>query len=161
LKGDRKMKRRVFIMLVLVASMGALIVPSAAAQEPEHDPHMLVADGDGLAILAGKGIIYLSGHGILWVRTEQGASVEVTGYGHKEVFPDGWQQYADFKGTAFIKGRRVRVIVAGVDVRLEATGRGKAYLWGHGTQRQGDESGAWSTRGLGTSVALSEPASRQ
>ncbi len=155
------MKRRVFTMLMLVATMGALIVPSAAAQEPEHNPHMLVADGDGLAMLAGKGIIYLSGDGILWVKTEQGASVTVEGYGQKEVFPDGWQQYAGFHGTAFIKGRRVRVIVAGVDVHLEATGRGRAYLWGHGTHRQGDESGAWSTSGLGTSVALSEPASRQ
>ena len=44
------MKRRVFTILMLVLAMGALIVPTAAAQAPEHDPHTLVADGDGLAM---------------------------------------------------------------------------------------------------------------
>ena len=33
----------------------------------------------------------------------------VTGYGHKEVFPDGWIQYAGFNGSAHIAGSRIRV----------------------------------------------------
>ena len=154
------MKRRVFAMLVVVLAMGALVVPAAAAQETDHKPHTLIADGDGLAMLIGRGTIDLSGNGILWVKAEEGATVEVTGHGQKEVFPDGWQQYAGFHGTAFVKGRRVRVIVAGVDVHLEATGRGRASLWGHGTHQQGNERGSWSTNGLGASVALSEPAAQ-
>ncbi len=152
------MKRRVFIILLLVLGLGALVVPVAAAQEPEeHAPHTLIADGDGLAMLFGKGTIDLNGNGILWVKAEEEATVEVAGYGQKEVFPDGWQQYAGFHGTAHIEGRRLRVIIAGVDVHLDATGRGRAFLWGHGTHQQGDESGTWSTNGLGTSVTLSEP----
>jgi hypothetical protein len=150
------MKKRVFTILMLVVAIGALVVPTAAAQAPEDEPHTLIADGDGLALLFGKGVIDLSGNGILWVRAEEGATVEVTGYGEQEVFPDGWQQYAGFHGTAHIEGSRLRVILAGVDVHLEATGRGRAYLWGHGTRRQRDESGSWSTNGLGASVALSE-----
>jgi hypothetical protein len=154
------MKRRVFTILILVVAMGVLVVPSAAAHAPERAPHTLVADGDGLAMLFGKGIIYLSGDGILWVKAEEGASVEVTGYGQKEVFPDGWQQYSGFRGTAFIKGSRLRVIVAGVDIHLEVTGRGRAFLWGHGTHQQGDSSGQWSSDGLGASVTFSEPAAQ-
>jgi hypothetical protein len=150
------MKKRVLTILMLVVAMGALMVPTAAAQAPENEPHTLIADGDGLAFLFGKGVIDLSGNGILWVRAEEGATVEVTGYGEQEIFPDGWQQYAGFHGTAHIEGRRLRVILAGVDVHLEATGRGRAYLWGHGTRQQGDESGSWSTNGLGASVAISE-----
>lgn len=152
------MKRRVFVVLMLVVALGLLIVPKAAAEAP--DPHTLVADGDGLAMLMGKGVIDLSGDGILWVKAEEGATVEVSGYGQKEVFPDGWQQYAGFHGTAYIKGRRLRVIVAGVDIHLEATGRGRAFLWGHGTHQRGDSEGVWSSNGLGASVSLSEPVTR-
>ena len=154
------MKRRVLIILTLALTLVALVVPTAAAQSPEDDPHTLVADGDGLAFLFGKGIMDLSGNGILWVKAEEGARIEVTGYGQKEVFPDGWQQYSGFHGTAHIEGRRLRVFLAGVDVHLEAVGRGKAFLWGHGTYRQGSNSGRWSTGGLGASVTLSEPVSR-
>ncbi|UCC88845.1 MAG: hypothetical protein JSV81_05960 [Anaerolineales bacterium] len=153
------MKRRVFVILALLA-MGLMLVSPAAAESPEPDPHTLVGDGDGLAMLFGKGNIKLSGHGILWVKAEEGARVEVTGYGEKEVFPDGWQQYVGFHGTAHIVGRRLRVIVAGVDIHLKATGRGRVLLWGHGTHQQADTSGFWSTSGLGTSIALSEPTSR-
>lgn len=149
------MKRRVFSILMLVVAMGLLVVPMAAAQSPER--HTLIADGDGLAMLFGRASIDLSGNGILWIKASEGASVEVTGYGEKEVFPDGWQQYAGFHGTAHIQGRRVRVIIAGVDVHLEATGRGRAFLWGHGTHQYGDESGDWSPDRLGTLVRFSEP----
>jgi len=151
------MKRRVYVVLMLVLGLGALGVSVAAAQGPEQDPHTLIADGDGLAMLFGKGVIDLSGNGILWVKAPEGANVEVIGYGQKEVFPDGWQQYAGFHGTAHIEGRGLRVMVAGVDVHLKATGRGKAFLWGHGTHQQGDRSGEWSPNGLGASVTLSEP----
>jgi hypothetical protein len=150
------MKRRVFSILVLVVVMGLLVVPTAAAQAP--DAHHLVADGDGLAMLLGNGTIDLSGNGTLWVKAPEEATVEVTGYGEKEVFPDGWQQYAGFHGTAHIEGRRVRVIVAGVDLHLEAAGRGRAFLWGHGTHQLGDESGRWGVDRLGASVRFSEPA---
>jgi len=153
------MKRRVFVLL-LVLTLGAFVVPTAGAQSPEHEPHTLVADGDGLATLLGKGVIDLSGNGILWVKAPEGASIEVSGYGHKEVFPDGWQQYAGFDGTAHIEGRGLHVIVAGVDVHLEATGRGRAWLWGHGTHQQGDQSGEWSLNGPGASITLSEPAAQ-
>ncbi len=149
------MKRRVFTILMLVVVMGLLVVPTTAAEAP--DPHTLIADGDGLAMLLGKGTIDLSGNGMLWVKAAEGATVEVTGYGEKEVFPDGWQQYAGFHGTARIEGRRVRVIVAGVDLHLEAAGRGRAFLWGHGTRQLGDESGRWGVGRLGASVRFSEP----
>ncbi len=152
------MKGRVFSILVLVLVVGVLVVPPAAAQAP--DPHRLVADGDGLAMLLGKGTIDLSGNGMLWVKAPEGTTVEVTGYGEKEVFPDGWQQYAGFHGTAHIRGRQVRAIVAGVDLHLEASGRGRAFLWGHGTHQLGDASGRWATNRLGTSVRFSEPVVR-
>ena len=150
------MNGRVFVVLMLAVAIGLLVVPTAAAESPEHGPHTLIADGDGLAFLFGKGTVDLTGNGILWVKAEEGAIVEVTGYGQKEVFSDGWQQYAGFHGEAHIKGRRLRVIVAGVDVHLEATGRGRAFLWGHGTHQQGDDSGQWSTSGFGKPVGLSE-----
>jgi hypothetical protein len=150
------MKRRVFSILMLVVAIGALIVPTATAESSENDRHTLTAEGDGMAFLFGRGSIELSGNGILWVKAEEGAIVEVSGYGQKEVFPDGWQQYAGFHGDAFIQGRRLRVMVAGVDVHLGATGRGKAFLWGHGTHQQGEQVGSWGTGGLGTSVTLSE-----
>jgi hypothetical protein len=154
------MKRRVFSILMLVMAIGALVVPTAAAESPDRDRHTLTAEGDGLAFLFGRGTIELSGNGILWVKAEEGAIVEVTGYGQKEVFPDGWQQYAGFHGEAFIQGRRLRVILAGVDVELGATGRGQAFLWGHGTHQQNDQAGTWGTHGLGTSVTLTESASQ-
>ncbi|GAB4529837.1 MAG: hypothetical protein Kow0063_07310 [Anaerolineae bacterium] len=154
------MKRRVFVVLLLVLGLGLFAVPAAGAQSPEHEPHTLIADGDGLAMLLGKGVIDLSGNGILWVKAPEGASVEVTGYGQQEVFPDGWQQYAGFHGTAHIEGRGLRVILAGVDVHLEARGRGRAFLWGHGTHQWGDRNGEWSSNGLGASVSFTEPASQ-
>jgi hypothetical protein len=150
------MKRRVFSVLMLVLALGLLAVPTASAQEPEDAFHRVIADGDGLAVMMGKVIIDLTGNGILWVRAEEGATVEVSGYGEKKVYDDGWQQYAGFHGTAHIEGRRVRVILAGVDVHLEASGHGRLFLWGHGTHQQSDRSGEWNVNGLGSSLSLSE-----
>jgi len=151
------MKRRVLFVLMAVLALGALAASPAAAQSPVSEArHSLTADGDGLAMLFGRGVVDLTGNGILWVKAEPGATVEVTGYGEKEVFPDGWQQYAGFHGSAHIEGRWLRVVIAGVDVHLEASGRGKAFLFGHGTHQRGNETGEWGTNGVGASVSFSE-----
>ena len=51
------------------------------------------------------------------------AEIQVSGVGQKKEFPDGWIQYSGFRGTASIKGSRIRVIIAGVDIDLHAAGR--------------------------------------
>jgi hypothetical protein len=104
----------------------------------------LTARGDGIAALGGIGKVELSGNGILWVKDLLGtASIEVTGYGQKKEFSDGWVQYAGFHGNAEIQGRRIIVVVAGVGINLEARGRGRVRLWGHGTYEINGHTGEW------------------
>lgn len=154
------MKRRVLTVMISVLALGLLMAPTVVAETPDRDPHMLVADGDGLAMLLGKGIIDLTGNGILWVKADKNATVDVSGYGRKEDFADGWRQYSGFNGTAHIEAHRMHVVLAGVDIHLEARGRGRVFLWGHGTRQHQDETGQWSTRVLGAALTLSEPRAR-
>lgn len=148
------MKARILAILGAVMVLGLLVVAPVAAQGPDAEQAAagVVGDGDGLVMLFGSGMVDLSGNGILWVKPGPGTVVEVSGYGEKKVFPDGWHQYAGFNGNAHIEGRSVRVIVAGVGLHLEARGQGRAFFWGHGTHLHGDRTGAWGTGGLGASV---------
>jgi len=139
------------LAMILVASLG--FAPAAYADDASTDANTdvsasgvgtLKAQGDGIAILFGKGTVELSGNGILWVKDAAGnARIEVTGYGSKEEFYDGWVQYSGLHGTASIKGTNIRVVIAGVDNDLAARGRGSAILWGHGTYEINGRSGQW------------------
>jgi hypothetical protein len=138
----------------LVACLGLLSIASAPIALAEDDAEnedivvqgagTLIARGDGIAALGGIGKVELSGNGILWVKDFLGtASIEVTGYGQKKEFNDGWVQYAGFHGNAEIQGRRIIVVVAGTGINLEARGRGRVRLWGHGTYEINGRSGEW------------------
>jgi hypothetical protein len=137
------------LALIVVASLG--LAPAAYAADTSTDVSAqgmgkLQAQGDGIAILYGKGTVELTGNGILWVKDNSGdAKIEVTGYGTKKEFPDGWVQYAGFHGTGNIKGTAIRVVLSGVDVNLTAKGRGGAVLWGHGTYTINGIAGQWGT----------------
>jgi len=139
------------LAIVLVASFG--FTPAAYADDTSTDVSTdisasgigtLKAQGDGIAILFGKGVVELSGSGTLWVKDAAGnARIEVTGYGAKREFPDGWIQYSGLRGTASIKGSNIRVVIAGVNIDLDAKGRGGAILWGHGTYELNGRSSQW------------------
>ena len=146
------------IALAFVISLGFLPAagtPVASAYDSTEDVKvdgagMLTAEGDGIAVLGGRGIVKVRGNGILWINDRSGnAEIRVTGYGQKKEFSDGWVQYAGFHGRAEVKGSRIIVVIAGVDVDLEARGRGRAILWGHGHYEIGGQTDEWST-GLGT-----------
>lgn len=134
---------------MLIASLG--LVPVAYADDTSADINAkgvgkLEAQGDGIAILYGKGTVELSGNGTLWIKDNAGdAKIEVTGYGVKKEFADGWIQYSGLHGAASIKGTSIRVVIAGVDINLSARGRGGAILWGHGTYSINGRSGQWGT----------------
>jgi hypothetical protein len=135
------------LVMVLVATLG--FAPAAYADDASTDVNAkgigkLQAQGDGIAILYGKGTVELSGNGTLWIKDSSGdAKVEVTGYGTKKEFPDGWIQYSGLHGTASIKGSNIRIVIAGVSIDLTARGRGGAILWGHGTYEMNGKSGQW------------------
>ncbi len=136
------------LALVLTLSLG--LVPAAYAADTSTDVSAngigkLQAHGDGIAILYGKGTVELSGNGILWIKDNAGdAKIEVTGYGTKKIFPDGWNQYSGFHGTGNVKGSAIRVMLSGVDINLTAKGRGGAVLWGHGTYTVNGVTGSWA-----------------
>jgi hypothetical protein len=140
------------LAMILVASLG--FAPAAYADDASTDVNAtgigkLKAQGDGIAILFGKGTVELSGNGILWVKDAAGnARIEVTGYGTKKEFSDGWVQYSGLRGTASIKGSNIRIVIAGVDIDLDARGRGSAILWGHGTYEINGRSGQWGNNTL-------------
>ena len=160
-----KKLRITMVLLALVTCIGVVStvnVPVASADEAgpsvaitdevrEFGKGTLTAEGDGIAILGGRGIVDVEGNGILWIKDLRGdAVIEVTGYGEKKEFPDGWIQYAGFNGQAHVEGARIIVGIAGADIELSAEGRGRAILWGHGTyERSGwvnDQANEWSTR---------------
>ena len=147
--------------LALVASLGFISVASAAeadtADISAHGIGTLTAEGDGIAVLGGRGTVDISGNGILWIKDVAGdAIIEVTGHGGKKEFADGWTQYAGFDGTAHVEGRRIIVVLAGVDIELFAQGRGRVRLWGHGTYEISGLTSEWST-GFGARVRLDAP----
>ena len=155
------MKKTLSLMLVamvLVASLG--LAPAVFADDTSADVKVrgigeITAQGDGIALLAGRGKVELSGNGILWIKDAAGdAKIEVTGYGTKKEFPDGWAQYSGLHGTANIKGSSLRIVIAGVNVELHAKGRGGAILWGHGTYEMNSRSGQWSTNILPKPVLI-------
>jgi len=147
----KKVLGLVLVAAFLVASFG--FAPAASAQAPSAEEAMvrgtgvLTAHGDGIAVLGGRGIVNVSGNGLLWVKDLAGnATIEVTGYGEKKVFNDGWIQYSGFRGTAHIAGARIVVVIAGVDIDLEARGHGRVILWGHGTCELNGEPHEWNMR---------------
>ena len=153
--------------LVLVTSFGftsAVYAEDADASTEQAEFQAggvgeLTAEGDGIAMLGGRGIVELSGNGILWIRDVAGdATIEVSGQGNKEEFSDGWIQYSGFHGKAYVKGSRIRVIVAGVDIDLYAKGRGRAFLWGHGSYQINGHTSRWETERLGARIKLAAPA---
>ena len=149
-------------ILLLLTSIG--FAPAVFADETgtgEADVNLagigkLTAEGDGIALLFGKGVIDISGNGILWIKDISGdAKISVTGYGSMKRFPDGWVQYSGVHGTASIKGSNVHTIMAGVNVNLNAKGRGKALLWGHGTYSINGKTGQWDNRYFGKFLTVS------
>ena len=132
----------------IVSAPVAMAADEAATEDVDvYGAGTLTAHGDGIAVLGGTGVVRLSGNGILWIKDFSGnAVIEVSGYGQKQEFSDGWIQYAGFRGQASVKGRRIVVAVAGVDVDLYARGRGYVRLWGHGTYEINSQSGTWSIR---------------
>jgi len=158
---SRKMKRILALVLVavtLVASLGFASLADASAVSADHGQAQgrgtLTAAGDGIAILGGNGAVSISGNGILWVRDlAGGAIIEVTGYGEKKEFADGWLQYSGFGGNAYVEGTRIVVVLAGVDIELSAEGRGRVILWGHGTYELSGRTADWGT-GFGARVKL-------
>lgn len=154
----KKVLGLVLVAAFLVVSFGFIPAASAEAQTSEEalvrGAGVLIAQGDGIAILGGRGVVDLSGNGLLWVRDLTGnATIQVTGYGERKEFNDGWVQYSGFDGTAHIEGARIIVVIAGVDVDLEAQGYGRAILWGHGTCELNGEQHQWNMR-LGLRMRL-------
>jgi len=150
------MSKRILFAVSLVSALTLLCAPAAAAHAPQWGKGNLVADGDGIASLRGEGKIDLTGNGILWVRAGPNAVIEVSGYGHKQVFPDGWEQYAGFNGTAHIVAGWMHTVVSGVGVHLEASGRGAVVLWGHGSYQWNGQGGSWANGDLGTTLEITE-----
>ena len=151
------MLRKVLTLIVVTVVVMLAVVPVVSAEELQGEGS-LTAQGDGIAILRGRGTVDLRGNGTLWIMDAAGdAEIEVTGWGQKEKFPDGWLQYAGFHGTAHVEGSRIAVIVAGVDINLAAEGRGIVRLWGHGSYQSPDEDGEWKANGLGARVRLAAP----
>ena len=152
----------VMVALVLVTSMGfasAVHADDTDGTANAKGVGRLTAEGDGIALLAGRGVIDLRGHGILWVKDAAGdAIIIVNGHGEVTRFPDGWIQYAGLRGTAHIKGSKIRVVVAGTDIELSARGRGRVLLWGHGTYNINGELGRWHGKRFGAQVKLAPPA---
>jgi len=151
------MLRKVLTLIVVAVAAMLAVVPVVSAEEV-RGKGSLTAQGDGIAILRGRGTVDLSGNGTLWVKDAAGdAEIEVTGFGQKEVFPDGWIQYAGSHGTAHVEGSRIAVIVAGVDIKLTAEGRGIVRLWGHGSYQSSNGDGEWKSTGLGARIRLAAP----
>ncbi|MFC1845923.1 hypothetical protein ACFLYM_00715 [Chloroflexota bacterium] len=153
------------VLSVLLAAMFVVttlgFAPAVYADEAEDGrasaagKGTLTAQGDGIALIAGRGIVRLKGHGILWIKDVDGnAEIEVSGTGQKEEFPDGWIQYSGFRGTASIKGSKIRVVIAGVDINLHAAGRGGVILWGHGSYEINGKLGRWESERLGKRIML-------
>jgi hypothetical protein len=146
------MMKKVLIWVTVGLLAGLLLVSVAFAQEDETDRShagegTLTAQGDGIALLAGRGTADLTGNGILWVKDfDTGAVFAVTGFGEREEFEDGWIQFSGFDGEAHLEGNRILVIVSGVDIDLEAHGRGFARLWGHGSYQNSGGDSEWNTR---------------
>lgn len=155
------MKRILALVLVavtLVASLGFASLASASAVSADQGQAQgrgtLTAAGDGIAALGGNGAVNITGNGMLWVRDlAGGATVEVTGYGEKREFANGWLQYSGFDGEAHVAGTRIVVVLAGVDIELSAEGRGRVILWGHGSYEINGRTADWSA-GFGTHLKL-------
>jgi hypothetical protein len=113
-------------------AMDATVVDDAA---DVRGAGFIDAEGDGIAFVGGRGTVrLLDGSGILWVKDFGGdATIDVSGFGRKTVFDDGWIQYAGVNGKATVSGSRIVVGVAGTGIDLHARGIGRVMLWGHGT----------------------------
>ena len=125
------MKKKMLILMVVLV-MASLGFASVASAEGEDGMGTLTARGDGFAGLHGTGYVRVSGNGMLWVKGEE--FIRVQGEeGYKKVFADGWTEYVGFKGTAWIRGQRLSVLMAGENIDLYASGSGRVILWGQGT----------------------------
>ena len=157
------LKRTLSIMLaalVLITSFGltsAVYAEEADGKVVEKGRGTLTAQGDGIAIMAvGRGIVEVSGNGVLWIKGD--ANIQITGHGELIEFPDGWTQYAGFYGDATIEGERFAVILAGVNIDLFAEGRGRAFLWGHGSYQINGQTADWESGKLrGARIKLAAP----
>ena len=158
------MKRVLSLMLAVVIAVTSLgFAPAVFAEDTDGSAQVegtgsITAQGDGIALLYGRGVVELEGNGILWIKDGAGdAIIRVTGTGNKKEFPDGWIQYSGYRGKAYIKGSRIGVVVAGTNIDLDARGRGRCILWGHGRFDVNGRPGEWKATGFGARIKLAAP----
>ena len=134
--------RRVLLVLVAAAAVGASLFTLAPTTSAEEGTGQVTLAGKGVLRAAGTGFVHLRGTmdfrgsaeaGVLVVRDHAGgALVDVQGYGQRVDLPDGGVAYYGFHGTAHIRGRDVQIDLFAKGIRFRAIGKGIAHLAGRG-----------------------------
>ncbi len=134
--------RRVVIILVAAAAVGASMFTLAPVTSAEEGTGQVTLTGSGVLRAAGTGLAHLRGAmdfrgraqaGVLVVHDHNGdALIDVQGYGQRVDLPDGGVAYYGFHGSAHVRGRDVQVDLAVKGVRFRAVGKGVAFLAGRG-----------------------------
>jgi hypothetical protein len=160
--------RRVLLILVAAAAVGASMFTLAPATSAEEGTGQVTLAGSGVLRAAGTGFAHLRGAmdfrgsaqaGVLVVHDHGGnALIDVEGYGQRVELPDGGVAYYGFHGSAHIRGRDVQLDLLAKGIRFRAIGKGVAFLAGRGWYSvNGFPPQPWSD--AGATVELSDESS--
>ena len=110
--------------------------------------HTLTANGYGLAQIGGWGSVDIHAHGgsIIWIANAD--TLEITGDGGREEMDGGVVKLTDWDGEIHVTGERFSVRMVGGQLDFSATGRGRAFMLGHGTFQIDDHQGRWTWKGV-------------
>lgn len=131
------MKRLVAIVLMVVAILGSLAIPTLVGAEPVEveGKGVLAAKGKGTAEIEGK--LEFRGNAraaVLVVEDRAGdARIDVWGYKQRIEEGNGRVRYVGVNGGAHIAGSDVTINLTGTGIRFAVRGIGSAVLKGHGT----------------------------
>ncbi len=114
--------------------LALLIIAQVSAAK---DTGWLKAEGDGNIYIAGQGHLVLEGQGSLWY-------LQLPEKGAVKAAAKDWKFRSNI-GHFELDGRFV-VVALGKDLRLEATGRGRAHFIGKGEWETNVREGTWGRR---------------
>ena len=129
---------------IRIALLMCLFVSLAWASNP--DVHTFEANlSRGFIRYWGNGDVHVEGKGTLTIKNLSVVDSDVKGtLGEQKKIADG-VVYTHFEGSCDVKGRGAHVEIRGWNLKIKATGQGKAWIKGEGTWKFDDQSGEWKS----------------
>ncbi|MBI4723226.1 MAG: hypothetical protein HY769_09600 [Candidatus Stahlbacteria bacterium] len=107
---------------------------------------VIKADGNGIVILKGSGNVNFEGECSIWYKGDGELKLEPAPAPDQITSSsgDGWRFISCFKGKGSVSENKIHLALSGKVTKLEASGKGRVFLWGKGSYSADGIEGRWT-----------------